>query len=52
MDIQDPSDLAHIEEGYRQAERGEVIDGDQARAELQQMKQNWRRARDTEGIER
>jgi Arc/MetJ-type ribon-helix-helix transcriptional regulator len=30
---------AHIEEGYRQAERGELIDGAQARQEIQAMKQ-------------
>jgi Arc/MetJ-type ribon-helix-helix transcriptional regulator len=33
---------AHIEEGYRQAERGELIDGAQARREIQAMKDNWR----------
>ena len=39
---------AHIEEGYRQAERGEVTDGAQARAEIQAMKQNWRDGRSPE----
>jgi Arc/MetJ-type ribon-helix-helix transcriptional regulator len=34
---------AHIEEGYLQAERGELIDGAQARVELQAMKENWHR---------
>ena len=29
---------AHIEEGYRQAERGELIEGAQARREIQAMK--------------
>jgi Arc/MetJ-type ribon-helix-helix transcriptional regulator len=29
---------AHIEQGYLQAERGELIDGDQARREIQAMK--------------
>ncbi len=29
---------AHIEEGYQQAERGELIDGAQARREIQAMK--------------
>jgi Arc/MetJ-type ribon-helix-helix transcriptional regulator len=29
---------AHIEEGYLQAERGELIDGAQARREIQAMK--------------
>jgi Arc/MetJ-type ribon-helix-helix transcriptional regulator len=31
-----------IEEGYLQAERGELIDGTQARHEIQAMKENWR----------
>jgi Arc/MetJ-type ribon-helix-helix transcriptional regulator len=34
--------LAHIEEGYRQAERGELIDAAQARREIQAMKDDWR----------
>jgi antitoxin ParD1/3/4 len=33
---------AHIEEGYQQAERGELIDGKQARREIQGMKEKWR----------
>ena len=33
---------AHIEEGYLQAGRGELIDGDQTRREIQTMKDNWR----------
>jgi len=33
---------AHIEEGYLQAERGELIDGAQARGEIQAMKDDWR----------
>jgi antitoxin ParD1/3/4 len=33
---------AHIEEGYQQAERGELIDGAQARREIQAMKEDWR----------
>jgi antitoxin ParD1/3/4 len=33
---------AHIEEGYQQAERGELIDGAQARTEIQGMKEEWR----------
>jgi Arc/MetJ-type ribon-helix-helix transcriptional regulator len=33
---------AHIEEGNLQAERGELIDGAQARLEIQGMKENWR----------
>jgi Arc/MetJ-type ribon-helix-helix transcriptional regulator len=32
---------SHIEEGYLQAERGELIDGAQARREIQAMKDNW-----------
>jgi putative addiction module CopG family antidote len=35
---------AHIEEGYLQAERGELIDGAQARQEIQTMKEGWRLA--------
>ena len=33
---------AHIEEGYQQAERGELIDGEQVRREIQAMKDDWR----------
>jgi len=33
---------AHIEEGYLQAERGELIDGEQARHEIHGMKEYWR----------
>ena len=33
---------AHIEEGYLQAERGELINGAQARREIQVMKHDWR----------
>jgi Arc/MetJ-type ribon-helix-helix transcriptional regulator len=36
---------AHIEEGFSQAERGELIDGVQARREIQSMKDNWQRGR-------
>ena len=36
---------AHVEEGYQQALRGEVIDGDQARREIQAMKDDWRLSR-------
>jgi antitoxin ParD1/3/4 len=32
---------AHIEEGYQQAERGELIDGAAARREIQAMKDDW-----------
>lgn len=33
---------AHIEEGYLQAERGELIDSEQARTEIRAMKEDWR----------
>jgi Arc/MetJ-type ribon-helix-helix transcriptional regulator len=33
---------AHIEEGYRQAERGQLIDGRQVRRDIEAMKQKWR----------
>ena len=33
---------AHIEEGYLQAERGELIESAQARREIQAMKEAWR----------
>jgi putative addiction module CopG family antidote len=36
---------AHIEEGYQQAERGELIDSAQARREIQTMKEKWREGR-------
>jgi antitoxin ParD1/3/4 len=36
---------AHIEEGYQQAERGELIDSEQARGEIQRMKDKWRQGR-------
>jgi antitoxin ParD1/3/4 len=32
---------AHIETGFQQAERGELIDGDQARREIHAMKDQW-----------
>jgi Arc/MetJ-type ribon-helix-helix transcriptional regulator len=32
---------AHIEEGYLQSECGELVDGAQARREIQAMKDNW-----------
>jgi len=35
----------HIEAGYQQAERGELIDPEQARAEIGKMKENWRERR-------
>jgi Arc/MetJ-type ribon-helix-helix transcriptional regulator len=36
---------AHIEEGFLQAERGELIEGAQARREIQGMKDDWRQDR-------
>ncbi len=36
---------AHIEEGFLQAKRGELIDGEQVRREMQTMKNDWRDAR-------
>jgi Arc/MetJ-type ribon-helix-helix transcriptional regulator len=39
---------AHIEEGFLQAERGQLIDGARARREIQGMKDNWRRDRGRE----
>lgn len=33
---------SHIEEGYLQAERGELIDSVQARREILTMKNDWR----------
>jgi len=36
---------AHIEKGNLQAERGELIDGAQARREIQAMKDDWRLSR-------
>ena len=36
---------AHIEESYLQAERGELIEGLQARREIEAMKDDWRLSR-------
>jgi Arc/MetJ-type ribon-helix-helix transcriptional regulator len=36
---------AHVEDGYRQAERGELIDASQARRDIQAMKDEWRSSR-------
>jgi len=33
---------AQIEEGYQQAERGELIDADHVRQEIETMKSEWR----------
>jgi Arc/MetJ-type ribon-helix-helix transcriptional regulator len=40
---------AHVEEGFRQAERGESIDGAQACREIQRMKDNWHQERSSKG---
>ena len=32
---------SHIEEGYLQAVRGDIIDGGQVRREIQEMKEKW-----------
>ncbi len=37
--------MSHVEEGFLQAERGEMIDGDQARREIETLKHNWRKER-------
>jgi hypothetical protein len=37
--------MSHIEEGFFQAERGELTDGAQAREEIQLLKDNWRHER-------
>jgi len=39
---------AHIEEGYLQSARGELIDGNQGRREIQAMKDNWHQGRSRE----
>ncbi|MBV8809275.1 MAG: hypothetical protein JO033_11425 [Acidobacteriaceae bacterium] len=36
---------AYIEEGYQQAERGELIDSPQAHREIRAMKEKWREQR-------
>jgi Arc/MetJ-type ribon-helix-helix transcriptional regulator len=36
---------AHIEEGYQQAQRGELIDSAQARHEIRALKDDWRLSR-------
>jgi len=37
--------MAHLEEGFLQAERGQLIDGAQVGHEIQGMKDDWRQAR-------
>jgi hypothetical protein len=44
-DVEHRAMSAHIEEGYLQAERGELIDGAQVRREIQTMKNDWRLSR-------
>jgi Arc/MetJ-type ribon-helix-helix transcriptional regulator len=39
----------HVEEGYQQAERGELIDSAQARRDIHAMKENWREGRSPRG---
>jgi hypothetical protein len=34
----------HVEEGFLQSERGELIDGEQVRRDLDAMKEMWRRS--------
>lgn len=41
--------LAHIEEGYLQAERGELIEGAEARRQIHSMKNSWRAERSGQG---
>ena len=36
---------AHVEEGYQQAQRGELIDGEQVRREIETLKDKWREER-------
>jgi len=36
---------AHIVQGYRQAEAGQLIDAEEARRNLQTMKEDWRRSK-------
>ena len=36
---------AHIEQGYLEALRGELTDSEQARVEIEAMKDNWRLSR-------
>jgi hypothetical protein len=40
---------SHIDEGFLQADRGELIDGAQARDEIQAMKDTWLRERSPKG---
>jgi len=40
---------SHIEEGYLQAQRGELIEGAKARREIHALKDNWREGRSPKG---
>jgi Arc/MetJ-type ribon-helix-helix transcriptional regulator len=37
--------VSHIKQGYRQAERGELIEGDEAERQIRAMKDRWRENR-------
>jgi Arc/MetJ-type ribon-helix-helix transcriptional regulator len=39
----------HLEEGFLQAERGELMDTTQVRGEMEAMKHGWRQARSRQG---
>jgi hypothetical protein len=41
--------MSHIEEGFLQAERGELTEGTQARLEIQRLKNNRRQQRSPQG---
>jgi len=41
--------MSHIEEGFLEAERGELTDGTRARLEIQGLKNNWRQQRSPQG---
>jgi hypothetical protein len=34
---------SHIEEGFRQAQQGKLIEAEQARKDIREMKEDWRR---------
>lgn len=40
-----PAVQEHLEEGFLQAERGELINGDEARQQIQELKSRWLRGR-------
>jgi hypothetical protein len=42
---------AHVEEGYLQAQRGELTDGAQARREIQALKEDWRLSKSAKGAD-